>query len=330
MRKGLVLAACAAALVGSGTAARTETIQVPNAYPIPLPPVLEPRFEIGARYWQSVGKTRFSINSSKQNPALGNPTSVLTYEDMDGYSGEFFWYARNETNTFAKGFIGGGGLTGGSLDDEDYYAGQIKFSDTFSTLKGESLIYGTIDVGQHFTLIDGPSRLSLSPFIGYNYWQETATGYGARCNPDDIDGAVCGAPGEVVVPFTTEVIKNKAMWSALRLGGEVKAKLWSRLTVMGEAAILPVTYVVNEDSHLLRADLGPPPNIEDRGIGWGYQLEAALRYDLTPGWSAGAGVRYWYAQVDGKSEFVHFDSKVPLTDFTSERLGVYGDISYRF
>ena len=323
MRKGLVFAACAAAFAGSGTAPRAETFQVPNAYAIPLPPMLEPRFEIGARYWQSVGKTRFSINSSKQDPALGNPTSVLTYEDMDGYSGEFFWYARNETNTFAKGFIGGGGLTGGNLDDEDYYAGQIKFSDTFSQLKGESLIYGTIDFGQHFTLSDGPSRLSLSPFIGYNYWQETATGYGARCNPDDIDGAVCGVPGEVVVPFSTEVIKNKAMWSALRLGGEAKAKLWNRLTVMGEAAILPVTYVMNEDSHFLRADLGRPPNIEDRGIGWGYQLEAALRYDITPGWSAGAGVRYWYAEVDGKSEFVHLDVKVPLEDFTSERFGVY-------
>lgn len=150
MRKDLVLAMCAAALAGSGSAARAQTVDVPNAYAIPLPPMLEPRFEIGARYWQSVGKTRFSINSSKSNPAFGNPTSVLYYEDMDGYAGELFWYARNETNTFAKGFIGGGGLSGGSLDDEDYFAGQIKFSDTHSKLKGESLIYGTIDVGQHF------------------------------------------------------------------------------------------------------------------------------------------------------------------------------------
>jgi hypothetical protein len=329
MRKGLVLAACATAFLATGARAQ-QTYQLPGAYAIPLPPVLEPQFEVGLRYWQSVGNMRFSINSSKVDPALGNPTSVLKYDDMDGYSGEFFWYARNETTTFAKGFVGGGGLSGGTLDDEDYFAGQVKFSDTFSQLKGESLLYGTIDVGQHFTLSDGPRRLSLSPFIGYNYWQETAAAYGVRCNDDDVDGAFCGAPGEVVVPYSTEVIKNKAMWSALRLGGEVKAKLWNRLTVMSEAAILPVTYVVNEDSHLLRADLGRPPNIEDRGLGWGYQLEAALRYDFTPGWSAGAGVRYWYAEVDGKSEFIHLDTKVPLNDFTSERFGAYGDVSYRF
>ena len=98
----------------------------------------------------------------------------------------------------------------------------------------------------------------------------------------------------------------------------------------GEAAILPVAYVVNEDSHLLRTDIGRPPNIEDRGMGWGYQLEASLHYAFTPGWSAGAGVRYWFAEVDGDSEFVHFHTEVPLKDFTSERFGVYGDVSYRF
>jgi len=328
MRKGWVLAVCAVAFIGTG--ARAQTVQVPNVYAIPLPPMLEPRFELGVRYWQSVGKTHFSINSSRQNPALGNPTSVLKYDDMEGYSGEFFWYARNETNTFAKGFVGGGGLSGGSLDDEDYTAGQIKFSDTFSTLKGDDLIYGAIDVGQHFTLIDRADKLTLSPFIGFNFWQETAAAYGARCNKDDVDGVVCGAQGSVLVPFSTEVIENQANWSSLRLGGEVELKLWNRLRVMGEAAVLPVAYVWNEDSHFLRQDLGRAPNIVDRGLGWGYQLEAALRCDFTPGWSAGAGVRYWYAEVDGKSEFVHFDEEVELKQFTSERFGVYGDISYRF
>ena len=127
MRKGLLLVAWAAASVGSATAARAEIYQVPSAYAIPLPPVLEPRFEVGMRYWQSVGSTHFTFNSSKVDPTLGNPTSVLKYDNMDGYSGEFFWYARNETDTFAKGFIGGGGLSGGSLDDEDYSAGQVKF-----------------------------------------------------------------------------------------------------------------------------------------------------------------------------------------------------------
>ncbi len=96
--------------------------------------------------------TRFDINSSRQNPLLGNPTSTLTYDGIDANSLEFVLGVRNETRTFFKGFVGGGWLDGGSLDDEDFFAGQIKFSDTYSELDGDGLVYGTMDVGQDFTL----------------------------------------------------------------------------------------------------------------------------------------------------------------------------------
>jgi hypothetical protein len=72
MRMSLVLAVCAIAFMA--TPAQAQTYEVPGAYAIPLPPALEPRFEVGLRYWQSVGNTRFSINSSKIDPTLGNPT----------------------------------------------------------------------------------------------------------------------------------------------------------------------------------------------------------------------------------------------------------------
>jgi hypothetical protein len=62
-----------------------------------------------------------------------------------------------------QGIIGGGALTGGSLDDEDYLAGQIKFSDTFSKLDGDSLVYGTIDLGQRFVLLDRSAHVTVSP-----------------------------------------------------------------------------------------------------------------------------------------------------------------------
>jgi hypothetical protein len=328
MPRGLILAALAIAVTCAS--ARAQSVTVPQTYPIPMPPMSQPNIEVGLRYWQSEGKTRFSINSSGIDPELGNPTSILTYDGMDGFSGEFFWYARNETDTFAKGFIGGGGLDGGSLDDEDYFAGQIKFLDTFSKLKGSDMVYGTIDIGQRFTLADGATRVTIGPFAGFNYWQETAEGFGARCNPDDVGGFFCGPAGSFAVPFSTQVITNEANWASLRLGAELKVRLWDRLTLVGDAAVLPVAYVWNDDSHLLRADLGPVPNIQDRGTGWGYQLEGAIQLDLTPCWAIGAGVRYWYAEVDGKSEFVNFDVKVPLEDFTSERLGVFGEVSYRF
>ncbi len=315
--------------------ARAQVVEVPRPYAIPLPPMAnpEPQWELGLRYWWSEGKTRFDINSSRRSPILGNPTSTLTYDDIGANSLEFVWGVRNETRTFFKGFVGGGWLDGGSLDDEDFFAGQVKFSDTYSRLDGDDLVYGTIDVGQDFRLVDTGPSVVLSPFIGFNYWQEDVKAYGARCNRDDMPAGFswCGAPGDVIVPFSTEFIRNQASWASLRLGAEIKAKLWDRLTLRGDAAILPVAYLWNEDSHYLRTDLGRRlPNVESNGTGWGYQLEGEVRLDLTQYWALGAGVRYWYAETNGKSDFVNLGVTTELKDFTSERFGVFGNVTYRF
>ena len=325
---GLMLLAWACMAGG----ARAQVVDVPKTYPIPLPPNAnpEPQWELGMRYWWSEGKTRFDINSTRVNPRLGNPTSTLTYDDIGASSLEFVFAVRNETRTFFKGFVGGGWLNGGSLDDEDYLAGQIKFSDTYSRLDGDGMVYGTMDIGQDFTLIDRNASVVVSPFIGFNYWEESVDGYGARCNPDDVGGAFCGPPGSVPVPFGTKVINNTSQWSSLRLGAELKAKLWNRLTLRTDATVLPIAYLWNDDSHFLRSDLGPVPNIEDSGSGWGYQLEGEVRLDVTDHWAFGAGVRYWYAETNGESSFINLGTTVELKDFTSERFGVFGNATYRF
>ncbi|MGH6734841.1 MAG: hypothetical protein ACRECX_02000 [Methyloceanibacter sp.] len=331
MLRGLCLVLLATACIAGG--AHAQVYEVPRPYAIPLPPGANapPQWELGLRYWWSEGSTRFDINSSKKAPLLGNPTSTLTYDGINANALEFVWSARNETRTFAKGFVGGGWLDGGSLDDEDFFVGQIKFSDTFSRLDGDDLIYGTIDVGQDFTLVErARANLVVSPFVGINYWEETVDGYGARCNPDDVGGAFCGPAGSIAVPFSTRVITNEASWASIRLGAEIKAKLWNRLTLRGDLAIVPGAYLWNEDSHYLRTDLGRVPNIEDHGTGWGYQLEGEVRLDVTDCWALGAGVRYWYAETNGKSDFVNLGVTTKLQDFESERFGVFGNATYRF
>ena len=254
-RFGLALLAIASLAGG----ARAQSVDVPKPYAIPLPPMSEPRWELGARYWWSDGKTSFNFTSSKIDPLLGNPTSKLTYDGTNGNSAEFVWRAKNESNTFAKGFVGGGWLNGGTLDDQDFLAGQVKFSDTSSKIGGNSLLYGTIDVGQDFTFLDRAMKVTFGPFVGFNFWQETATAFGARCNRDDVDGAVCGPPGFIAVPFSTKAIQNEPNWASLRLGGELRVKLWDRLSLIADAAALPVAYVWNEDSHFLRKDIGTVP-----------------------------------------------------------------------
>ena len=134
----------------------------------------------------------------------------------------------------------------------------------------------------------------------------------------------------IEVPFSTKVIQNQPNWASLRLGGEFRLRLWDRLSLIADAAALPVAYVWNEDSHFLRKDLGSPPNIVDRGTGWGYQVEGELKIDVDDNWTLGAGVRYWYAETGGVVDWVHFNVESDLQDFKSERFGVFGNVSYRF
>ncbi len=336
-RRVLLVLAFAAAfgLVGDPAQAQTYGGVVPiyqgGANPIqpevyiPPPPTPEPAFQMGVRYWASEGSTSFSIDSARVNPLLGSPTSVLDYDGMQGRTIEYTLRAENPNQWFFKGFAGGGWLSGGSLDNEDYLAGQVKFSDTYSSIEGDSMLYGTVDIGKRFTVSTNGPQVDVSPFVGFNYWGETADAYGARCN----GGTLCPAGDNLIAPGS-RAIRNEMNWYSLRLGTEVRAKFFDRVTLIGEFALLPVAGLYNEDSHLYRDDLGPVPNIVSDGTGWGYQVEAAAQVDITQNWALTGGFRYWYAETDGSTEFVNSGTTVDLHDFTSERIGVYGDVTYKF
>lgn len=50
---------------------------------------------------------------------------------------------------------------------------------------------------------------------------------------------------------------------------------------------------------------------------------------MTPAWSLGSGVLYWFAETNGSTKFVHENAESKLTEFQSERFGVFGDLTYR-
>ena len=86
--------------------------------------------EFGVRYWYSEGKTAWSHNAQMLNPSLGNPTSILTYDGLKAHSVELHGRKSFNDNLYIKGYAGFGGIKSGSLDDEDFLAGQVKFMDT--------------------------------------------------------------------------------------------------------------------------------------------------------------------------------------------------------
>src|SRR3954454_1842195 len=89
--------------------------------------------EFGARYWYSESTTTRSHNAQKADPTLGNPTSVLTYEDLEAHALELHGRKRLSNGGFIKGYAGLGNIKSGSFDDEDFNAGQVKKQDTTST-----------------------------------------------------------------------------------------------------------------------------------------------------------------------------------------------------
>ncbi|MGK2921662.1 MAG: autotransporter outer membrane beta-barrel domain-containing protein [Methyloceanibacter sp.] len=282
--------------------AQAQVADVPRPYAIPLPPLSnpEPQWDLGIRYWYSEG------------------SSTLTSDDQDGNSLEFVFAVRNETRTFFKGFVGGGWLNGGSTD--------VRFMDFSSDVDGEGLVFGTMDVGQDFKLLDTGTRVVFSPFVGFNYWEETLDAFGARCETGSVDGLPC-TPGSLLIPFSEQSASGEVSWSSLRLGAELTAKFSDRLTLRADAAILPVAYLSTDVRNLVPRAIGRTAEATgDSGPGWGYQLEGEVRLDVTDHWAFGAGVRYWYAETNSYTDLGLTD----VRDFSSDRFGVFGNATYRF
>lgn len=276
-----------------------------------------PRGDLGVRYWLSTGETKRAHNAQSFDPTLGNPTSVLLYENLDANTIELFgrqYFGGGQW--LVKGFIGFGEVTRGSFRDEDFNAGQVKFSDTTSSVTAGDISYGAIDIGRNeWRLRDGRTVLSL--FVGYSEWKEEMDAHG-----------VTDALGFVgPVAHDVKVITNKVTWKSLRVGFAGNLALTERMRLDLDLALIPYSKVRNDDSHFLRqdpTDLGPAPNIIIEGEGRGVQLDAELRYEIVRRTDLGLGVRYWYLEANKATRRLPNRPDVPefpVTDLYSERFG---------
>lgn len=285
-----------------------------------LPPPFS--IEAGARYWYSIGQNRFAFTNNIF--PFGNPTSTLDWDRIQGHSGEgFLRIDHHPTHLYVKGLAGGGILKGGDMDDLDFLVTQLNFSNTTSAIDGNNLAYAMVDFGYSFEVPQEGIRLGA--FVGYHYWHERMTAFGVLCNADQAGGAFCGPAGSTQVPFTTPVDIFDTTWNALRIGGDAKIQLYDRWTVSVDLAVVPYARVINNDSHLLRTDLGPTPNIITNGwTGMGGEAEAFVHYKLLPHFELGVGARYWGLFTNaGSVQFgPTFSPDFPLTKFSTQRYGV--------
>lgn len=270
------------------------------------------RGDLGVRWWVSTGETKLSHNAQVLDPTLGNPTSVLVYENLDANILELFGRQNFRNNLFLKGALGVGRINVGSFDDEDFNAGQVKFSDTTSSVTEGRIGYGMIDLGYQWVLREG--AVTLGVFGGFSQWTEDYDAHGATDHLGFIGGNIS---------HDVNVISNKVRWRALRVGF-AGGFVFGRARLSLDLALVPYAEMRNEDSHHLRGDLGPVPNIIDEGEGWGAQLDAELRYEILRRTELGVGLRFWYLEVrDGTTDFRNVaGAETPIVDFYTWRTGV--------
>ena len=301
--------------------------------PTPPPPAISGlQYEFGGRYWFSSGDHGFDLYDPLISRQLN---SRLTFADLTGQTAEIFYRADFEPGVFLKGFVGGGAITSGKLNDEDFpISSDFPYSNTISNQSGGSLKYATVDLGYNLYrgALPGGQPVRIGPFIGYNHYHQRINTFG--CNQVSANPQICGVipPAFTPIPTDVDVLDADASWNSLRAGVEGEVVLLPRVRAKMEAAWTR-NWVWNTDYHNLRPDIRA---MQQSGQGNGFQIEGLLNYDLTPQFSIGLGGRYWQFNANGKN---HWERKfsgayfgVPSSPLNtrSERFGLFLQAGYRF
>lgn len=273
-----------------------------------------PGWEIegGARYWYSSGN--FTSSNGSQNALV----SRLPYNNLDGHSGELFARVDAPFNFFVKGFVGLGGITNGSMYDEDWALPSSLASEpsgyeiTQSGVNG-TMNYLTADIG--YDILRGRDH-KVGLFIGYNRFQTVLNTQG--CEQLVSPGSGVCYP---TIPNSTNAITETDTWHSLRVGTSAEVEILDRLKLGVDLAYLPYVYVENLDQHKLRS-IDFPGN----GTGNGVQAEILLSYAVTDSFNVGIGGRYW-AMWTANAWLADSSSYVTLD---TQRYGMFLQASYKF
>jgi hypothetical protein len=270
-------------------------------------------FEGGARYWYSWG------NFQSSNGSATSLVSRLPYNNMEGHSGELFARLDSPIGIFLKGFVGGGGISHGTMYDEDWGLGTdlaaeaTGYEITQSGING-SFNYMTADIG--YNIMRGPDH-KVGLFVGYNRYQVVMNTLGC---------AQMVAPGSGVcfpnIPSNVNAISEIDTWQSLRVGGSAEVQLTDRLKVGADIAYLPYVHVDGLDIHRLR-DLYFPVT----GTGNGVQAEIMLSYRLFDAVSLGIGGRYWAMWTTSARQV---DAPTNIMTLSADRYGMFVQASYKF
>ena len=258
-----------------------------------------PGFELGARYWYSMGRVGYNYYGDTTTSLL---MSRLTYDQLTANAGEV--YVRGDlSGFFVKGIFGGGSIGGGRLLDEDFPPLTVPYSETSSSTSA-TLSYGAIDVG--YSVVRQPS-FRLGGFVGYGRWNEAITASGCKqltTNPD-----ICQP---IPLPASIAVISETDNWNLLRVGATADLMLGEHVKLTADAAWVHAWQ--NAVDHHFFTVVGVDPAT---GNGNGFQIEAIASYQFTNSLGLGVGGRWWHLDTNA------VDSFQQLLTYRTDRYGVF-------
>jgi hypothetical protein len=308
--------------VAIGAAAITSAAAADLPVEPPLRPLFSPKpiaqweTEFGGRYFFSTGRTRinlFGITGVDDNLLL----SRLTWSNLQGHSGEVFGRVEHLSGFFIKGFVGGGAITGGNLQDEDFPPLTVPYSSTNSEQHDGRLAYATIDAGWGWR----SKEYKFGFFGGYHYYHERVNAFG--CVQTALNPVIC------VPSFPSSVlgITQETNWSALRLGFNSEWRFARGWIASADVAWIPYAWLVATDTHWLRPFSNP-----EKGTSFSnWQIEALVRYQFANGVSVGAGGRYWrIGSAFAQEDFTGFGGTLQSLEVVTERWGGFLQASYQF
>jgi opacity protein-like surface antigen len=285
-------------------------------------PGYAPGWEIegGGRYWYSWGRFQKDLPGGPNDKSL---ISRLTYDDMTANAGEGFARIDTPYNFFVKGFYGGGSLTGGKMNDEDWglFGGgfpiPVAYSNTLSSVTGP-LNYWTADVG--YDVLRGPGY-KYGWFVGFNHYSYTMNAGGCVQIANPFSDCV----GAAAVPTSIVGIIEQGTWNSWRIGASGETTLFDRWKVSGDIAYIPYTKFTGSDQHLFRNLV-----FDEQGHGQGVQAEAFLNYMVTDALSLGVGGRYWAMWTTSGTDAVAGVVSARNDTYSTQRVGVTFQGSYKF
>ncbi|MDH4187540.1 MAG: hypothetical protein OEV08_11115 [Nitrospira sp.] len=287
-----------------------------------------PKVEFSAGMWFSTGATTWAHNAS--SAGWGNPTSKLTYKDVGtkviDLTGRF-WFSPGIFGRINGGF---GDIGGGRMTDDDYLRGQRLISQTTSNVSGNDMYYINADLGGRVNEFAN-RRGYLDIFGGYQYWHTEYRAVGV--NRVVCDSAVLSTCNNALPSPEQTVITNKSNWHSIRVGASTEYRLTRQLSLVGTAALIPLSIIDNKDVHHLRNDLKQNPSISMVGVGIGADADVGVKFMFTPQVGVNVGYRVWWNHaIDGRVTFhgTSSSSQYPLVQFDSLRHGLTASLDLTF